>query len=456
MDCAPGAPTGSAVGEWALLPIMKAVQVNSKIRVSAAVLAVAVASAFAGSPTTAVAGPVSDPFYTYTGTAPLESIPLGTVLNSRTVLYHAEGIATPVTAQQYLYRTNNARMDAVANATTVIQSPAGNGNAISYQSAYDSLNPLDAPSHVIAGNVSLGGIIYSGETLLLAPILLAGYDIIVPDTEGPTADLAAGPEYGMTTLDSLRAVLNSPSSGLNSATKVALMGCSGGAFGTDWAAQLAPTYAPDVNAHLVGAAMCDVFANPAHSLEYANGSLFWSGATFSALIGASRAYGYDITPYLNVVGLAAYAAVKDQSIAVSIPLLAGTRHQTLFKWQYADLKNVPFYADLANKINAGLAGAPTIPVFISQGTIGATMGTFSSEPGDGVTIAGDTRTLARQFCASGTAVQYSEFPLDHVGTAAPWLLGGLPWIYDRFAENPAPNNCAQIAPGDPLVPVTAN
>ncbi|WP_206685525.1 lipase family protein, partial [Escherichia coli] len=52
---------------------------------------------------------------------------------------------------------------------------------------------------------------------------------------------AAGPEYGMTTLDSIRAALNTPSTGLNPSSKVAMIGYSGGAIATNWAAQLAPS-----------------------------------------------------------------------------------------------------------------------------------------------------------------------------------------------------------------------
>lgn len=37
---------------------------------------------------------------------------------------------------------------------------------------------------------------------MFGPLLALGYTVVIPDTEGPNADFAAGPEYGMMTLDS--------------------------------------------------------------------------------------------------------------------------------------------------------------------------------------------------------------------------------------------------------------
>ena len=74
----------------------------------------------------------------------------------------------------------------------------------------------------------------------------------------------------------------------------------------------------------------------------------------------------------------------------------------------------------ANKVNAGLAASPTIPMFIGQGTAGALDGTFSSQVGDGVMMAYDVRARWRKFCASGTPVTYNEYPLEHAGAIVPW------------------------------------
>jgi hypothetical protein len=69
-------------------------------------------------------------------------------------------------------------------------------------------------------------------------------------------------------------------------------------------------------------------------------------------------------------------------------------------------------------------------------------------------IAGDVRTLARDYCAKGTKVHYEQYDLlGHISSVAPWLLQSIAWIQQRFADLPAPQNCSSIAPGNPLEPI---
>ncbi|RQZ68724.1 lipase family protein [Burkholderia sp. Bp9004] len=425
--------------------------------IAAAVLAVTTSSVHAGAAT------VTNPFYTYTGATPLKSIAPGTVLNTRTVTYHVAGMPTALTAKQLLYRTSDAQNRPVVNVTSVIRSPVSNGRAISYQSAYDSLNPYDEPSQVIAGDrdvtkvINVGTLLYSAESIPLSTLLLLGYNVIVPDTEGQTADFAAGPEYGMTTLDSIRAALNTPSTGLAPTSKVAMIGYSGGAIATNWAAQLAPSYAPDINKQLVGAAEGGVLVDPAHNLRYVDGSIVWGGVAAAALAGLSRGFGFDLTPYLSDSGVAVFNDIQNQSLAYILPKYTGLHWATLFKPRYAnDINSIPAYVTYANKVNAGLAASPTIPMYIGQGTAGVLDGTFGSQVGDGVMLAYDVRALAQKFCASGAPVVYTEYPLEHAGAIAPWVAGMLPWLYDRFGGKAAPSNCALTAllPSNSLAPET--
>ena len=71
--------------------------------------------------------------------------------------------------------------------------------------------------------------------------------------------------------------------------------------------------------------------------------------------------------------------------------------------------------------SVGSLASPTIPMFIGQGANGTLEGTPGNKPGigrgDGVMVAGDVRTLARDFCASGTAVDYAQYhALSHIST----------------------------------------
>lgn len=419
-------------------------------------------SALATSSAYANPSAATDSFYTYTGSTPLSAIPLGTVVKQRTVTYHIAGVPTAVTALQLLYRTNNSQKQAVVNVTSIIKSPVSNGRAISYQSAYDSLNPYDSPSRVIAGDrditkfINPGTLVYSAESIPLAAMLKAGYNIIVPDTEGMTANFAAGPEYGMTTLDSVRAALNTPATGLSPSSKVALIGYSGGAIATNWAAQLAPSYAPDVNKQLVGASYGGILVAPAHNIHYIDGSIVWGGIAPMALAGIARGYNVDFTPYLSSYGLSVLNDIQNQSVTYILPKYSGLRWRTLLKPQYADINTIPEYVRVANLLNAGLAPSPTIPIQYTQGLLGVLNGTFNPMLGDGVMLAKDARALMKKYCASGIAVKHTEVPLEHATAFGAWVVGVMPWLQDRFAGKTPPSNCWLInqLPSNSLAPET--
>lgn len=415
------------------------------------------AATAAGAATPAAAA--SDSFYTYSGSAPLASFAPGTVLATRTLPYHIAGIPTPVTAIQLLYRTTNAQGQPTANVTTVVRSLTGDATkAVSYQSFYDSLNPADGPSRAIAGDVSLGGSLATFESAAVSALLLQGYNLVIPDTEGQTADFAAGPEYGTDTLDSIRAAVNSPATGMNAATKFGLMGYSGGAIATDWAAALAPSYAPDVNKQLVGFAEGGLLVDPAHNLQYVNGALVWSGVIPMALIGVARSYGIDLTQYMSSYGKQLYNQLQSASIVNALGEYPGLTWQDMALPQYSNPDSAPAFVAAVNKINLGSAPTPTVPGFIAQGDGGVLEGTFGDPAGigtgDGVMVAGDVRALANQYCETGdSAISYDQFDaLSHVTTAAAWAPLASAWLADRFAGKPAPSDCGQIPAGNSLAP----
>ncbi|PYC87659.1 triacylglycerol lipase [Streptomyces tateyamensis] len=422
----------------------------------------AVVAATAAPVATAVASTASatgDAFYQYDGSTPLASYAPGTVLKTRQLSYHVVGIATPVTAVQLLYRSTDAQGRPSANVTTVVRGLGGDGSkAVSYQSFYDSLNPADSPSRAIAGDLTLGGVIANAEAIFLAPLLLQGYDVVIPDTEGQRADFGAGPEYGTNTLDSIRAATHSEATRLNAATRVGLMGYSGGAIATDWAAALAPAYAPEVNSRLVGFAEGGLLVDPAHNLKYVDGALVWNGVTPLALIGVARSYGLDLTPYLSDYGMQVFQKLQNGSIVNALGQYPGLTWQKMAKPQYADPDSVPPFVAAVNRVNLGTAATPTVPGYIAQGNGGFWEGTFNNPAGigtgDGVMVAGDVRALARQYCATGNgAIKYQQYDLlSHVGVPVPWAPQAMGWLNDRFAGRTAPSDCGSIPAGNSLTP----
>jgi hypothetical protein len=418
------------------------------------VTALTAASAQAAEP------PSKDPFYRYEGKTSLAKIAPGTVLKTRSVSLHIEGIELPITAVQLLYRSTSELGRPTVNVTSVLLPPLKlSSSVVSYQSFYDSLNTEDDPSYAIAGGTHSGGEIAQAESGLITPALLAGETVVVPDTEGEEADFSAGPVYGYNTLDSLRAALSSPATGLSMDSQVGLAGYSGGAIATEWAAVLAPSYAPEINSRLVGAAMGGVLVDPAHNLKYVEGSSTWASIIPMSLDGLTRAFHLDLTPYLTAYGQQLLEEDQDRSITneVSTP---GLTWSEIAKPQYPTPDTIPVFVRTANKLNVS-TGTPTVPFLIGQGNGGEEFeGTAGNKPGigpgDGVMIAGDVRTLARDWCSRGVSVHYTEYQhLGHIEGAAPWLAEAVPWLTARFLGVPAPQNCSEIAPGNSLAPEKA-
>lgn len=410
----------------------------------------------------AVPRPALDPFYAYTGTTPLEDVAPGTVLNTRTLQYHVAGIPTPVDVVQLLYRSTGMVGQPTTNVTSILRPPGLRRDAtpqvISYHSFYDSLNRNDQPSYAIAGGVTFGGLINTAEITFIAPWLQRGYVVAVADTQGQEANFAAGPEYGMNALDGLRAAFASPQAGLTDATKVGLIGYSGGAIATGWAAELAPRYAPDVDRRLVGAAMGGVLVKPSTNLHYVDGSQVWAGVMPMAIVGVARAFRIDLLQYLSPYGRELYARLQDASIIDVLGRYPGLTWAKLAKPEYAVPEDVPIYVKTVNKLIMGSYGTPTTPLFIGQGAKGELEGTDGTKPGvgrgDGVMVAGDVRSLARAYCSRGVKVEYRQYEsASHVTTVPSWLPSATNWLVRRFEGVPAGENCATIAPGNSLAPI---
>jgi hypothetical protein len=408
----------------------------------------------------AAVAPAQDPFYKYEGRTRLKKIAPGTVLKTRTVPFHLSGIEVPITAVQLLYRSTSALGKPTVNVTSVLLPPLKlpTPTVLSYQSFYDSLNTEDDPSYEISGGTLEGQDIAKVESVLITPALLAGETVVVPDTEGEEAVFSAGPVYGYNTLDSLRAALSSPATGLTGAAKIGLAGYSGGAIATEWAAQEAPTYAPEINSQIVGAAMGGVLVDPAHNLKYVEGSSSWASIIPMALDGLARAYHLDLAPYLTDYGKELLESDQDKSITneVSTP---GLMWSEVVKPEYPTPESIPVFVRTANKLIVSQGGTPTVPFLIGQGNGGEEFeGTPGNKPGigpgDGVMIAGDVRSLAREWCSRGVTVKFTEYQhLGHIEGAGPWLPEMEAWLTERFAGLTAPQNCTEIAPGNSLAPM---
>jgi Secretory lipase len=403
-------------------------------------LATPAAPARAATPTL----PSSDPFYTYTGTTPLAQIAPGTVLKTRSIQVSVSGSASPFTADQVLYRTTGEQGQPTATVTTIIKPLVAvlGTKIVAYQTAYDGLGSECDPSYTLAG----GNASYSTaqeEATIIEGYLAAGFTVDVSDYEGTNLDWAAGQESGYGTLDSIRATENELAA--PSSTPVGIVGYSGGSIATEWASELAPTYAPQLN--IVGAAEGGIPVDFAHNLNYVNGSPSWSGVIPAVLVALSRAFGFNLSTYLSSYGKTVTGQVSDECINNFLGAYPGLTIQQLLGPQYQNILAIPLFAKVINELTMGTTpGHPTEPLLMAVGDQDGT--------GDGVMIAADVEALAHEYCQQGVPVTYTEFGgLDHTEAAIPFEAVALTFLEARFAGLPPVNGCGLIGDGNSLAPL---
>jgi Secretory lipase len=385
--------------------------------------------------------PSADPFYSYS-TAQLRGVAPGGILRQRTIPNADLGTSTPISATQVLFRTTGEQGQPTATVATIIRPvnvPAAT-RIVSYQTAYDALGPVCDPSYTLQGGNSGYG---SDEQAVIGGYVAAGYTVVDTDYEGTNLDWGAGQESGENTLDGVRAAENLFAAP-QATTPVGLIGYSGGAIATEFASELAPTYAPALD--IVGVAEGGIPVDFAHNLTYVNGSQDWSGVIPAVLVGVGRGFGIDIRPYLSPDGAQITNTVSSQCINNFLGSYPGLTVQKLLKPQYQDFLGIPVFARTINRLIMSRTGTPKGPLFIGVGNQDGT--------GDGVMVANDDEALAHTYCQRGVAVQFNVYSgQDHDNAAVPFEAGALGFLTARLSGLPVPNGCGSIGTGNSLTPL---
>ena len=409
-----------------------------------AILVSVLVAALAGVATSGAAssGPVlpsSDPFYAYGGS--LTSVAPGTVVKTRAI--SIQGVLAVFPATQVLYRTTGELGQATTTVATIIRPlvPLEAGKLVSWQTFYDGLGPECRPSYTLRGGD--GGYDTTTEEALMLPYLLAGYPIVTADYEGTNDQWDAVQESGWDTLDGIRAaetVLGLPAA----RTPVGMIGYSGGAIATEWAAELAPAYAPALD--IVAAAAGGVQVDPAHNLSYVNGSLQWSGVIPPVLYALGGAFRLDLSKYASAYGLSLMNKVKGGCINDFLGAFPGLKYQQLLKPQYQNIFAIRPFALISNKLIMSTGGTPKAAMFLANGN--------ADGIGDDVMIAGDVEGLAHTYCQRGVNVQFAEYKRDaHVEAAVPFELAAIPFLEQRLNGLPVRSGCGSIGTGNSLAPL---
>ena len=392
-------------------------------------------------PARAVSGPAtpsSDPFYTYSGKAPLADVAPGTVLNERSIKVTFGTSATPLRGEQLLYRTTGQLGDPTVTVTTILRSTtiAPTTGIVEYLSFYDGLASKCDPSYTLDGG-NPGSVTEQQaeeEELLVSWYLSNGFTVTVPDFEGTALDWMAGRESGYGALDALKATesyLHAPSS-----TPLGLSGYSGGAVAADWASELAPAYAPQLR--IVAVAEGGIPVDYSHMIAYMNGSSVYSAAIPGMLLGLARAYHADLTPYLSAYGQKVVDDESNTCIDEDFGRYPGLTVQALMKPQYRSFFDVPFFQQILSAQRMGTSSTrPQEPLLMAVGN--------SDGTGDGAMVAADVKSLARQYCNEGVPVEFQEYTgASHEDAGAFFEPQTGPFLQARIAGAPFVGNCGSI------------
>jgi hypothetical protein len=360
--------------------------------------------------------PDSDPFYAQPG--PMPDVPPGSVLDSRPVTIRALAIPVPVRAWQVKYLSTDTKGAPAANIATVVKPLVGQRKLVSYQTAYDGLDADCAPSYAFATGIHPPAY----EEAAIVPLLLAGYTVVTADYEGPRYQWTAGVNSGHGVLDGIRAAQRF--TGLTAQTPTALWGYSGGALASQWANELAATYAPELN--LVGVAAGGVPADIEAIARAIDGTAL-SGVYFGATVGLSRAYPeINIDALLNDRGQAAFETLGGQCIGEFTVSFAFQRMRDYVT--VPELLDVPAIKTVIAENTMGQR-LPDAPTYIYQGTH------------DELAITPPVDALVGKYCGMGAPVQYVKILGEHITTAGTGVPGALAYLNARLAGRPAPSNC---------------
>ena len=392
-------------------------------------------------PALAVDKPSADPFYSYNSAA-ISGVSPGTVLRSRAVSVPTLGVLpdSVVPATQALYRTQNQLGQPTASVATIIPPPAsGPTKLLSYQTFYDGLDDSCRPSFTLQGGVPSTNTGNADNNLLLG-FVRDGYTVVSSDYEGPADHYTAGRESGYGTLDGIRAAESKLS--LPATTSVGLVGYSGGSIASEWASELEPSYAPQLE--IAGVAEGGIPVHYADMFAYINGSSGYAGVIPALILGLVRAYGLDPAKYFNDTGQQIVDQVAKGCLVPNA--YPGLRFEDMLRPEYRDWKQVPELVKVFNDAIMGTAGTPSGPLLMAVGS--------SDAIGDGVMPAGDVTGLSHTYCERGISVQLHIYAgSDHVASLAKFDSDARQFMQQRYAGQTPANGCASIGPGNPLTPL---
>ncbi|KOU59833.1 triacylglycerol lipase [Streptomyces sp. MMG1533] len=375
-----------------------------------------------------------------------EPLPLGLSLPG------LDGRTLPGTATRLMYKSTDSSGQAVAVTGAYIEPSAqwkGDGARPLVAVASGTMGQGDqcAPSYALEHPLTVSGETLSVgyDNLAVYRLLAAGVAVVVTDYVGLGATdrlhtYVNRLDEGHAVLDAVRAARALPGTSLTSASRVGLYGYSEGGGATASAAELQPTYAPDV--HLAGTYAGAPPADLTAVMKGIDGSALVSALGW-AINGFVQTYP-DMRSLaeanLNAAGRKALADASTMCVGESVVRYGFTRSTA---WTTSG-KSV---ADI-------IAAEPRAQAVLDDQRIGTLKPTgpvrVATGVQDDIVPHAQARQLAVDWCRKGANITYDAIDLPNLGDRiltnhlAPLLTDqgtAISWLTDRLEGEPTTSNC---------------
>ena len=354
---------------------------------------------------------------------PLPKKPAGTLIWAQKVT--RPRLNPPATIWRILYHSRSRSGDdiAVSGFAIVPKAPAPSAEPRPvYAWAHGTVGQGDrcAPSHEIRDNLPP----YGGQQIERGAVLVAT-DYEGLGTPGVPTYLD-GVAEGHAVLDSVRAVATLPGAG--SPGPVVLAGLSQGGGAALWAAELAPSYAPDLDVRgVVALAPAAELTTIAAAIRTPPFDAFLGSALLAA-DGLRAGYGkaFDPSSFLTKTALADLAKLSKECADATIGRWRGRSADELFTH---DLTEVPAIEEIFAENSPG-AIDPGVPILLAQG---------DQDQQVPIDVSAQLEARYCQLAANATRNVYAG--VDHDGVVDAANDDVLAWITDRYDGTPAPAGC---------------
>ncbi|MEU7633781.1 lipase family protein [Nocardia sp. NPDC049220] len=366
------------------------------------------------------------------------------------------GGTIPATATRMMYVSSDTHDSPTATVGTYLEPAApwtgpGERPLIAYAVGTKGQGDNCAPSKLLSQFVQYQppfDVIVEYDVLALYTLLAAGMAVAVTDYHGlgtpDVHDYLNRKSQAHAVLDAARAALRLPGTSLNPRTPVILYGYSQGGMASAGAAELQPSYAPDLNVR--GAYIGGPVVDDQYFIGYNDGRASSAPAIAWILNGIAADYP-ETRPVLDAeLNDTGKAILRESQDKCAVPVGLAQQYQNTSQWTTsgqpltAVIDQSPALRAAFNQQRIGTL-TPAVPVLVS-----------SAMNDEGAPFP-PIRDVAAGWCGSGVPVQLesnaqipslSGIAITHVLAFFPSLAASRQWLTDRLTDSPAPSNCAAL------------